>query len=436
MHKYRGDEVEYCNELEPASKRPKLIYITSLFTYSWSPVHKAADFYRSLYPKATIVLGGIYATLMTEHAKLANVDEVRPGLVTEAERYRPDYSLVPEWKSSILFATRGCIRKCAFCAVPRLEGKPGGPAESILDLISNDHKSLVLWDNNIIGVSNWRDVVAEIRELGMTVDFNQGLDARLINSGVAKDLAGLRIKPLRMAYDIPNEKSALETAIPALNDVGFRRDRMIVYTLYNFTDTPDDFWRRVRDLLSWGVVSYPMRYEPLDSLIKNKYVSPHWTTEKLELVAIARRVIGFGGAFPPYRALIDKIRNATSFQEAFSIRAGRSDRNRPHAASGIVEEPTRSLTNRRSEFRELLNDPTTLLAQVKCQNCDSTVGVGERAFAVQDYRGRYVGYLCPNCHPNNKWINGLWRSTLGEGFSRNGREPTALSADLISRTVH
>ena len=415
---------------------PQVVYLTSLFTYSWKPVHEAAAYYRLLYPDARIVLGGIYATLMPEHARLADVDEVHVGLFFEAERFRPDFSLVPDWSSSVMFGTRGCIRKCAFCAVPRLEGKTWGPAEGVSDLVYPGHRKVVLWDNNILGVPNWRDVVAELRELNLEVDFNQGLDARLIKEEVAHELGGLRINPIRMAYDIPGERKALERAIPALEAAGFNRRRMIVYTLYNFTDTPEDFLSRVVDLLSWGVVSYPMRYEPLNSLVKNSYISPHWSALQLEMVAQARRVMGFGGAFPPYQALLHKFRNASSFEEAFSMRPGPRDRRDPVGVAGTTSEPTSGLSEVRSEFRELLNDPATLLQAVSCTNCGDAMGLGERAFAVQDYAGKYVSYICPTCHPNRKWVGGLWRSALGEAFSRNRHQLEPLSIGLISRTVH
>lgn len=436
LHETKGDSVEFVRGLHQAGPVPDLIYITSLFTYSWQPVHEATSHYRSKYPQARIVIGGIYATLIPEHAWLGDADEVHKGLVLDAERYRPDYSLVPGWDSSILFGTRGCIRKCAFCAVPRLEGKTWGPARSISDLVHPDHKKVVLWDNNILGVSNWKDVVAELRGLKIGVDFNQGLDARLINDDVAQTLSGLRVNPIRMAYDIPGERTALERAIPALEAAGFNRRRIIVYTLYNFTDTPQEFLNRVVDLLSWGVVSYPMRYEPLNSLVKNKYISPHWTARQLEMVASARRVMGYGGAFPPYRGLLEKFRNATSFEQAFSMREPPSPRRVPTGIAGTIEQPTLGLSIAQSEFRELLNDPATLLRPVSCASCSSHLETYERAFAVQDYAGRYVGYVCPLCHPNRKWVNGLWRSALGEGFSHNMRAPEPLPVGLISRTVH
>ena len=440
MHRHRGDTVELHDHPHVAESLPSLIYITSLFTYSWKPVHDAAAYYRDLYPKAKIELGGVYATLMPEHARLADVDRVHEGLLLEADRYRPDYSLVPEWESSIMFGTRGCIRKCAFCAVPRLEGKTWGPAQSIKGLVDPDHKEVILWDNNVLGVPNWRELVDELAEIGLPVDFNQGLDARLIDSDVAIKLRELRINPVRMAYDIPNERRALERAIPALAEAGFGRRRMHVYTLYNFMDTPDEFLGRVIDLLSWGVVSYPMRYEPLNSLVKNKFISPHWTAEQLEMVAKARRVIGFGGAFPPYRALLDKFERAKSFEEAFELREHPKDKRRNlRKVAGTVEDGTPGLRQDRAEFRELLNDPATLHRDVDCSSCGLTMHVGERAFGLQDYTGKYVGYVCPSCHPNRKWINGLWRSVLGVEFNSNGtngKAPRALPVDIISRTVH
>lgn len=421
---------------EAVDPPPKLILVSSLFTYSWRPVHQAVDHLRELYPKAEIQLGGIYATLMPEHAALSGA-EVHKGLRMDVERYRPDYSLTPDWDSSILFGTRGCIRKCAFCAVPRLEGKTWGPAEGIKDLVHPDHRKVVLWDNNILGVPNWREVIDELRELDVEVDFNQGLDARLITEEVAQKLAEVRIRPIRMAYDIPNERKALERAIPLLEAAGFRRRAMIVYTLYNFTDNPDEFLKRVIDLLDWGVVSYPMRYEPLNSLVKNRYISPHWTVRQVEMVARARRVMGYGGAFPPYKPLLQKLKNAESFEEALSMRSHPLERKAwPEAAAGSVETRTNGVSPERAAFTELLNDPATLQHAVRCELCNTKVPEGDRAFAVQDYSGKYVGYVCPSCHPNRKWVNGLWRSVFGEHFSG---EPVALRTHplpLITRTVH
>lgn len=439
MHKARGDQVYFSRKtLAPSPEPPDLVYVTSLFTYSWKPVHEAVAYYRTVYPNARVVLGGIYATLMPEHAALADA-EVHSGLHLKAEGYRPDYSLVPEWESSIMFSMRGCIRKCAFCAVPRLEGKSVGKAQGICDLIEPGHKKAILWDNNVLGVANWHEVVDELAEAGVSVDFNQGLDARLITQDIANKLATLRIPIIRMAYDIPSEGKALEKAIGYLESAGFSRRKIIVYTLYNFTDTPEDFLGRVLDLVSWGVVSYPMRYEPLNSLKKNKYVSPHWMPYQLEMVAAARRVLGAGGAFPPYKGLVEKLTKANGFYDAFSLR---DDDRRPwkraiKPTAGTVEEPSRCSSQEHASFRDLYNDPMTLACKISCESCSSILRAGDRAFPVQDYGGNYLAYFCPKCHPNRKWINGLWRSVLGANFTiKDANQSKELKIPVLTSTVH
>ena len=198
-------------------------------------------------------------------------------------------------------------------------------------LIADGHKRVILWDNNILGESHWREVVAELRDLNLEVDFNQGLDARLVTEEVAAHLRGVNIPTIRLAYDFVKMRDAVERAVRFLKKAGLtnRRYRHICcYVLYNYKDTPLDLYRRVRDLLAWGVSAYPMRYQPLSgkhSFEKDSYVSAGWTQAQLDMVAAARRVIGYGGAFPPYQGLVNKFRDAMytddPFESAFRLRA-------------------------------------------------------------------------------------------------------------------
>lgn len=104
-----------------------------------------------------------------------------------------------------------------------------------------------------------------------------------------------------------------------LKSLGIKGRKIIVYSLYNHQDSPDDFLERIQELLSWGVVSYPMRYQALEPGPKDEFISPNWTKDQLEMIAKARRVIGYGGAFPPYEGLKRKILNASNFEKAFQL---------------------------------------------------------------------------------------------------------------------
>ena len=332
LYKEQGHEVRFVRGLSLLTKFvPDEIKVTSLFTWSWRPVWEAVAFYRALFPKAKLSLGGIYATLMPEHAKESGAHEVHVGLIKDSEDLMPDYSIVPEWheqrSASVLFSHRGCIRKCHFCGVPKLEGKPFRirPNSTIAHLIHPDHKRVILWDNNILGESHWREAIAELKALNKEVDFNQGLDARLVTEEVAAALVGLKMPTIRLAYDYPGMRKSLHRAITNLKTSGLEKNRLrhiCSYVLYNHRDTPEDLFERIRDLLAWGVAAYPMRYQPLSgdyALEKDSYIAPTWSLEQLTMVQAARRVIGFGGAFPPYEGLIKKFINARNFDEAFTL---------------------------------------------------------------------------------------------------------------------
>jgi len=323
-YKKKKDKVTFVRGFNNKDFYPDKIYITSLFTYAWEPVHDVIRYYSNKYKNADITVGGVYATLCEDHLKetFKNRINVYKGLFQEVEDILPDYSLIPNWNASIIFSSRGCIRNCPFCAVKKLE--PGFRAKkSIRYLVYSEHQKVILWDNNILASPYWENIFSELEDLKMEVDFNQGLDARLIDLNVVLRLKKLKTSIIRLAYDTLGVRKSLKRAINLLKEHGFRGRRILVYCLYNNPfekDTPKTFLNRLQDLIDWGVVSYPMRYEPLEPRQKNTYVSPNWSAEYLEMVAKARRVIGYGGAFPPYEGLKQKFFNAKSFDEAFSLR--------------------------------------------------------------------------------------------------------------------
>src|SRR5208337_2393720 len=115
--------------------------------------------------------------------------------------------------------TKGCIRTCHFCAVPRLE-KEFGAMSPLRDQVTNaikqhgERQHLVVMDNNILGIEGIDEIFEDIRDLGFqagamrrgrrrTVDFNQGLDARLISTRpeLGKLLRTTCVSPIRLAFD-------------------------------------------------------------------------------------------------------------------------------------------------------------------------------------------------------------------------------------------
>ncbi len=325
-HKLKGDRTEFINfknkDQRGPKKTPKKIYITSLFTWTWKPVWNAVAYYKNEFPKAEIWLGGVYASLMPEHAKMSRADHIFKGIFTDAENVMPDYDLVPDWDGSIVFSSRGCCNNCDFCAVPRLEGKMNSLRKSIKPFVFDRHSKIIFFDNNFLANKYRMDIFKELIDYDKKVDFNQGIDARFITEPVAKMIASLKLdSTIRLAYDSHDQQKHVKRAVGRLLDVGIKKRDIFVYTLFNYTETPDDFFNRVREILNWGVVCYPMRYESLFTIGKNSYISPLWNIHTIELVQHARRVIGYGGAFPAYEGLVNKFNNASNFEEAFELYA-------------------------------------------------------------------------------------------------------------------
>jgi hypothetical protein len=183
------------------------------------------------------------------------------------------------------FTTRGCVNKCSFCAVPKLEGD--------LREIDNFRPAPLICDNNLLAASrkHIRKVVDSLKQFPF-VDFNQGLEAKRFTPDVADMLGELNCK-VRFAFDYIGDESTVKKAIDLCKE---RSTKDIhVYCLIGFNDTPDDARNRLELIRSWGVLPNPMRYQPLDTARKDSYVAPHWTDRQLtDMVRYYSRLIWLG----------------------------------------------------------------------------------------------------------------------------------------------
>lgn len=142
------------------------------------------------------------------------------SLPEEVDKCFPDYSLYPEWESDLGMTTRGCIRNCYFCIVPKKEGKFRRymhPSEFHLE----GHKSAVLMDNNILADPDWFfEVTNWYIDKKMKIDFNQGLDLRLMTPEIARQLKKCkRLKYWHFAFDSLAYREEVEKGIGYLKDV-------------------------------------------------------------------------------------------------------------------------------------------------------------------------------------------------------------------------
>lgn len=307
---------------------PDLILVTSLWTWAWWPVHRTIRVAKMTHKGAEIRLGGIYASLMPEHAAESGADEVVTGLVPQIEHLTPDYSLVPEWNGkpwdkSIVFASRGCNRNCDFCAVRTLEGgMQGRMDEHIENQIWPGHKWIFVQDNNILAAPNWQQAFKIFQDHNLLMDFTGGIDLRIVTDKQAAMIKEMRIRSIKAGFDDLNQWPKIRKGIRTFEDAGQRARDIILYELFNFRDTPQDLFDRIKVACDWKAVSYPMRFQPIKGVMalkKDSYISPEWTPDILEVVARGRRILGVHGAFPPTNALHDRLEQSTDLRQLFKI---------------------------------------------------------------------------------------------------------------------
>ena len=167
------------------------------------------------------------------------------------------------------FTSRGCIRKCEFCAVPKIEGE-------LVELDDFETKPIIC-DNNLLACSKRHfDKVVDRFKLLEGIDFNQGLDARLLEQHHIERLKELDLSVLRFAWDDVGSERQVLTAIEAILRGGFPKSKVRCYVLYNFHDTLDDALYRCNTLKRMGILPNVQCYQPLDTLKKNSHVDPGW----------------------------------------------------------------------------------------------------------------------------------------------------------------
>jgi hypothetical protein len=209
-----------------------------------------------------VIAGGPAVALMPQYlADLADIETDWPDAIA---RHNPEAT----------FTSRGCIRTCPFCAVWRTEGQ--------LRELHDWPVRPIICDNNLLACSraHFDRVIDRLKPL-THCDFNQGLDARLLTPYHAGRLAELTKPLVRLAFDHIQTESAFLRAFETLRRAGLPKSRIRVYVLIGYQDTPEDALYRLTLISNLGLKPNPMRYNPLDTLVRDSHVGPSWTDREL-----------------------------------------------------------------------------------------------------------------------------------------------------------
>lgn len=384
------------------------VCITTLFTFYWGKTIDAINYYKQFCKDLNqVFVGGISASVVPHEMEKETGIKPIVGLLDKGgelddnniiiDTLPLDYSILeeidykyPEHDGYYGYMTRGCVNKCPFCVVPKLE--PIYQTHiSIADKIDETRKrfgekrNLLLLDNNVLASDDFDNIIEEIKESGFTkennyiapdyyavaiknirncynipayirslrkqydlllkktasvndkkaiidvlsenelddihtmtvenilavddffapkfekiyknkakaryVDFNQGIDSRLINETNIKKLAEIPIRPLRIAFDHWELWEVYEKSVRLAAENGITH--LSNYLLYNFKDKPIELYYRMKknvelcDELGISIYSFPMKYHPIQDpkyFRDRTYLGEHWNRKFIRSV--------------------------------------------------------------------------------------------------------------------------------------------------------
>lgn len=385
-----------------------VVGITTLFTFYWSQIVDTINFAKNFCkPEGKVVVGGIASTILPEYIyeetgikphiglldKPGDLDEGNTDIIDELPL---DYSILeeidyvyPAHNAYFGYMTRGCPRKCHFCAVktlePQFKNYIGIKCQiNYIDAHFGKQKDLLLMDNNVFASKCFDQIIDEIKDCGFEkdatyippneyeiaimnlqndfnsrayikkvvglydkvaeklteaesgefylqrenrgllyvwtatkeqifafdetvrplynkffrkakraryIDFNQGLDARLVTDEKMKKLSEINIRPLRIAFDHYDQRGVYVEAIKKAAKYGIVE--LSNYLLYNFEDEPQELYYRMKinvDLceeLGVTIYSFPMKYHPISDPIyfyNRDFIGTHWNRKFIRAV--------------------------------------------------------------------------------------------------------------------------------------------------------
>ena len=275
-HKAKGDDVEWWWS---DFIHYDIVYMSKIFSDVYSP-----DVPEPLNADKVIKGGTGYAIRTVDGKEIFDKSK-DVDLPPEIEKSFPDYSIYPQFPFAVSMTSRGCPRGCAFCHVAAKEGRCSTKVADVSDFWCGQ-KEIEILDPNITACKEKRDLFRQYKDTGAILNFNQGLDIRLLSDDDIADINEMRLKTIHFAWDNPNDdlKGKFENFAK-----GFRRKSNIgmVYCLTNFNSTLEQDLYRIYTLRDLGYDPYVMVYNKPSAPKEIRHLQ-RWCNNKIVFKSVKR----------------------------------------------------------------------------------------------------------------------------------------------------
>ena len=202
-HKARGDTVRWYEPFDGLIEKYDKVYMSKVFSFT-------PDYEYPIYADEISAGGTGYAIYLKDGKEYYDKSK-NNNLPDEIEHIYPDYSLYPEQTENTAygFLTRGCPRGCDFCHV---KDKEGTCSYKVADLSEfwRGQKYIELLDPNTLACKDWKELLQQLIDSKATVNFNQGLDIRMMTEEKAEMLSQIPMREIHFAWDRYEDKELVQ----------------------------------------------------------------------------------------------------------------------------------------------------------------------------------------------------------------------------------
>ena len=256
-HKQKGDFVEWYTPWSGMIEEYDKVYCSKVFSFT-------PDYDAPIYAKEVEKGGSGYCISLVNGKEIFDQSKNKE-LSYEVEHIYPDYSLYPEETKDTAygFLTRGCPRQCGFCHVAKKEGCKSYKVANLSEFWKGQ-KNIILCDPNILAYKGHLELLHQLKDSKAKINFNQGLDIRLVNVRNIDLLKEIRLSSIHFAFDRWQDKDIIEPRLRQFaKNTGFDRHKgqVTVYILTNYNTTLEQDIYRIQLCRELNFSPYPMIYD-------------------------------------------------------------------------------------------------------------------------------------------------------------------------------
>ena len=180
----------------------------------------------------------------------------------EIEHIYPDYSIYPQYKNKAYGRlTLGCPRQCSFCHTGIKDGIVSHKVADVKEFW-NGQKEIVLLDQNILACKDWKELLQQLIDTKAYIDFNGGLDIRMMTEEKAIMLNKLKVKEWHFAWDRYEDKDIILPKFEMFSKYNkLNKKSTMCYVLVNYNTTIEQDLERIYTLRELGYWAYVMVYD-------------------------------------------------------------------------------------------------------------------------------------------------------------------------------